>query len=165
MELPLARLLLVLSHHPDYIDINLGELKRLTKWVVSLHQINADRRIKLMSNFRHIEFFLDSVANRDNVSLLYHIASKIKTVRDTYPTMTPDADDEGEEDEIPAVRDLCSMATRKETVGCGLTQQRTSSLMRRSVWKRPRCGGRRNDPQARCVLVDRWELLGRRGPR
>ncbi|RSH92189.1 hypothetical protein EHS25_008604 [Saitozyma podzolica] len=81
VELPLARLLLVLSHHPDYMDISLGELKRLTK---------------------HIEFFLDSVANRDNVSLLYHIASKIKTVRDTYPTMIPDADEEQEEEEIPA---------------------------------------------------------------
>jgi hypothetical protein len=91
VELPLARLLLVLSHHPDYMDISLGELKRLTKWVVIQQGINADQLAKLTSDFdfRHIEFFLDSVANRDNVSLLYHIASKIKTVRDTYPTMIP----------------------------------------------------------------------------
>lgn len=151
MELPLARLLLVLSHHPDYMDISLGELKRLTKWVVIQQGINADQLAKLTSDFdfRHIEFFLDSVANRDNVSLLYHIASKIKTVRDTYPTMIPDADEEQEEEEIPAVCDLCSMAKRKETVGRGLTRGRTSSLMRRSVWKRPRCGGRRNGPRAR----------------
>lgn len=113
MELPLARLLLVLSHHPDYIDISLGELKRLAKWVVIQQQINAGQRVELISNFRHIEFFLDSVANRDNVSLLYHIASKIKTVRDTYPTMIPDADDEQEEDEIPAVRRRWLMVKRR----------------------------------------------------
>ena len=62
MELPLARLLLVLSHHPDYMDISLGELKRLTKWVVIQQGINADQLAKLTSDFRHIEFFLDSVA-------------------------------------------------------------------------------------------------------
>ena len=33
-------------------------------------------------SIRYIQFFLDLVANSDNVALLYHIALKAKTVRD-----------------------------------------------------------------------------------
>jgi len=31
---------------------------------------------------RYIEFYLDLIASSDNVSLLYHLAMKAKTVRD-----------------------------------------------------------------------------------
>lgn len=38
---------------------------------------------------RYIELYLECVANKDNVSLLYHIAGKIKTVRSVELESTP----------------------------------------------------------------------------
>ena len=32
--------------------------------------------------FRYVEFYLDLVCTPENISLLYHLASKLKTVRD-----------------------------------------------------------------------------------
>lgn len=35
-----------------------------------------------MDLYRYIDFYLDLVATPDNISLLYHLAMKAKTVRD-----------------------------------------------------------------------------------
>lgn len=59
IEMPLARLLFILSRHPDL------------SW-------SSERDLKDVARF--IDMFIDCVAHRDNVSLLYTIASKMKTV-------------------------------------------------------------------------------------
>ncbi|RXK35355.1 hypothetical protein M231_07377 [Tremella mesenterica] len=61
VEMPLARLMLLLSHHPDFT------------W--------DPENMKDIATF--IALYLDCIATRDNVSLLYLIAGKIKTVRDS----------------------------------------------------------------------------------
>lgn len=66
IELPLARLMLLLSHHPDFA------------W--------DPEGLKDIGSF--ICLYLDCVAHRDNIALLYLIAGKIKTVRDaSFPTI------------------------------------------------------------------------------
>ena len=47
-------------------------------------------RLKDMAELplRFIELYVDCVATRENVGLLYHIASKIKTVRDSAEDVT-----------------------------------------------------------------------------
>ncbi|PCH44760.1 hypothetical protein WOLCODRAFT_78395 [Wolfiporia cocos MD-104 SS10] len=59
-ELIFIRLLHLLAHHPDFIvdEENLPDIAQ------------------------YIEFYLDLVASVDNISLLYHLAMKAKTVRD-----------------------------------------------------------------------------------
>lgn len=61
IEMPLARLLHLLAHHPDLDWASATEVKDLT---------------------RFIELFVELVANGDNASLLFTIANKLKTVRD-----------------------------------------------------------------------------------
>lgn len=67
IEMPLARLLQLLTVHPD------------SQWDTAEH-------LKDMARF--IELFVECVAHRDNVSLLYTIAAKLKTVTlaDEKPT-------------------------------------------------------------------------------
>ncbi|ORY30387.1 armadillo-type protein [Naematelia encephala] len=62
IELPLSRLLWSIAHHPDFA----------AGW--STDQIRDIAR--------YIEFYLDCVATRDNIGVLYHVVSKIKTVVD-----------------------------------------------------------------------------------
>jgi hypothetical protein len=46
---------------------------------------------------RYLELYLECVATRDNVDLLYHIAGKIKTARDrSINTPEKDSDEEAE---------------------------------------------------------------------
>ena len=60
MESTFARLLSLLAHHPDYVD-------------------DAD---DLTDFSRYIIFFLQNVATEDNLSLIYHIAQRVKQCRD-----------------------------------------------------------------------------------
>ena len=69
--MPLARLLLVLAHHPDLTEWSVDILKEMTKY---------------------IDLYLDCVANRDNIGLLYHIANKLKTVKGVDSTGQPEGD-------------------------------------------------------------------------
>jgi sister-chromatid-cohesion protein PDS5 len=72
--MPLARLLLVLAHHPDLdneASDNLDILKILAKY---------------------IDLYIECVVNRDNVGLLYHIAAKVKTVKGLAPNGERDED-------------------------------------------------------------------------
>jgi hypothetical protein len=70
VEMPLARLLHLLALHPD-LD-----------W-------QDDEALKDIAKF--IEMFVDCVARRDNVALLYTIAAKLKTVSVVEETIDPDS--------------------------------------------------------------------------
>ncbi|KAH7926273.1 hypothetical protein BV22DRAFT_1128351 [Leucogyrophana mollusca] len=59
-EMLFIRLLHLLAHHPDFAIVH-ENLQEMAKY---------------------IEFYLDQIASSDNVSLLYHLAMKTKTVRD-----------------------------------------------------------------------------------
>ncbi|KAG1858786.1 armadillo-type protein [Suillus subalutaceus] len=59
-EIIFIRLLHLLAHHPDFS--------------------NAHENLQEMA--KYIDFYLDLIASADNVSLLYHLAMKAKTVRD-----------------------------------------------------------------------------------
>lgn len=76
IEVPLARLLLVLTHHPDF-SAEPEALKSIAKLVNSRGCLP-----QLTFVARFIEFYLDCFANRDNIGLIYHITNKLKTVRD-----------------------------------------------------------------------------------
>ena len=61
MESVFARLLSLLAHHPDF----------------------ADTAEDLLDFARYIIFYLANVANPDNISLIYHVAQRVKQCRDT----------------------------------------------------------------------------------
>lgn len=64
IDILLVRLLHLLAHHPDFSTEN-AELK---------------------STVRYIEFFLDCIANKENISLLFYLSQRTKTVRDGEST-------------------------------------------------------------------------------
>ncbi|WWD07643.1 hypothetical protein V865_005744 [Kwoniella europaea PYCC6329] len=72
IEMPLARLLHFLAHHPDlhWTDPEEG----------GEEGISDQQNLKDMASF--IELYLDCVANRDNIGLLYAIAQGLKGIRD-----------------------------------------------------------------------------------
>ncbi|WWD21518.1 hypothetical protein CI109_106004 [Kwoniella shandongensis] len=74
VELPLARLIHLLAHHPDF------------QWYTPDEGEDGEEGIANMQNLkdiaRFIEMYLDCVANRDNIGLLYAIAGAVKGVRD-----------------------------------------------------------------------------------
>ncbi|KAF8506492.1 armadillo-type protein [Hysterangium stoloniferum] len=62
-EMNFIRLIQMLAHHPDF-SFSVEQLKEMAKY---------------------IEFYLDLSATADNISLLYHLAMKGKTIRDVLP--------------------------------------------------------------------------------
>ncbi|KAI4288536.1 MAG: hypothetical protein L6R35_002206 [Caloplaca aegaea] len=92
MESVFARLLSVLSHHPDY----------------------ASEAEDLIDFSRYIIFYLQNVATADNVSLIYHIAQRVKQCRDavTAPP-TPDAPPTEADDRLYHLSDLAQVTIRK----------------------------------------------------
>ncbi|KZV76642.1 hypothetical protein PENSPDRAFT_598127 [Peniophora sp. CONT] len=60
LELPFARLLHLLAHHPDF-GLTEESLPDIAKY---------------------IDIYIEAVSDRDNISLLYHIAGRLKGVRD-----------------------------------------------------------------------------------
>ena len=68
LESVFARLLSLLAHHPDYGD----SLDELSDFV------------------RYLMFYLTSVANEDNISLIFHIAQRVKGCRDLVSPPTKD---------------------------------------------------------------------------
>ena len=59
-EMPFVRLLHLIAHHPDC-------------------SMEAD---DVVSSAAYIQLYLDHVAHEKNVSLLYYLAGRLKTVRD-----------------------------------------------------------------------------------
>jgi sister-chromatid-cohesion protein PDS5 len=67
MELLFARLLSLLAHHPDYPSESSDE---------------STRTDDLADFARYILFYLSAVANQNNLSLIFHIAQRVKQTRD-----------------------------------------------------------------------------------
>ena len=85
MESVFARLLSLLAHHPDY-----------------------DATAEDLIDFaRYILFYLHPVATEDNISLIYHIAQRLKQMRDA---ITPSAQ---YDDNIYHMSDLAQLTIRK----------------------------------------------------
>jgi len=76
-ELLFVRLLHTLAHHPDF-STGREDLLDLAKCVAVPFPLTLD----VECVYRYIQFYLDLVATQENVALLYHLASKGKTVRD-----------------------------------------------------------------------------------
>jgi len=76
-ELLFVRLLHTLAHHPDF-STGREDLLDLAKCVAVPFPLTLD----VGCVYRYIQFYLDLVATQENVALLYHLASKGKTVRD-----------------------------------------------------------------------------------
>ncbi|KAL8927524.1 MAG: hypothetical protein Q9208_002329 [Pyrenodesmia sp. 3 TL-2023] len=92
LESVFARLLSVLSHHPDY----------------------ADEAEDLIDFSRYIIFYLQNVATTDNVSLIYHIAQRVKQCRDAVSsTPAPDAPPTEADDRLYHLSDLAQVIIRK----------------------------------------------------
>ncbi|KAI4206328.1 MAG: hypothetical protein LQ346_001153 [Caloplaca aetnensis] len=92
MESVFARLLSVLSHHPDY----------------------SDEAEDLIDFSRYIIFYLQNVATPDNVSLIYHIAQRVKQCRDAVSsTPAPDAPPTEADDRLYHLSDLAQVIIRK----------------------------------------------------
>ena len=67
LENTLSRLLSLLAHHPDY----------------------EDEAPELVDMSRYIVFYLSAVANDNNVSLIYHVAQRVKASKDVVGPDTP----------------------------------------------------------------------------
>ncbi|OCF45868.1 hypothetical protein I317_00356 [Kwoniella heveanensis CBS 569] len=76
IEMPLARLLHLLAHHPDLGWAEPGEGEE------GEEGFQSEQNLKDIAKF--IELYLDVVANRDNIGLLYKIAEGLKGVRDRH---------------------------------------------------------------------------------
>ena len=71
LESVFARLLSLLAHHPDF----------------------GDSAEELLDSARYIMFYLSTVANEDNISLIFHIAQRVKGYRDVVsPSPSPSGD-------------------------------------------------------------------------
>ena len=68
LENTLARLLSLLAHHPDY----------------------EDETLELVDISRYVVFYLLVVANDKNISLIYHIAQRVKNSRDVVGSAPPE---------------------------------------------------------------------------
>ncbi len=75
--MPFARLLLLLTHHPDLQWDETG-IKDIARLVARLTRSSGRNRADVMVLPR----FIECIAQKENISLLFHIACKLKTVRD-----------------------------------------------------------------------------------
>ena len=71
------RLLHLLAHHPDCGPSH-EQLIEMSLYV----SLPTTRSPAKTLRIRYIKFYLDLIATADTVSLLYHLATKTKTVRD-----------------------------------------------------------------------------------
>lgn len=76
---PFVRLLAMLAHHPDFESIEKQSIQRVAQWV----NICAGALFsQLTPSFRYLRFYIELLVNQNNANLLYHLAGRIKTVRD-----------------------------------------------------------------------------------
>ena len=73
------RLLHLLAHHPDFemTHPSIVEMSRSAEFASSMFSDIED-----FCYYRYIRFYALTVATADNVSLLFHLAEKLKTIRD-----------------------------------------------------------------------------------
>ena len=92
LESVFARLLSLLAHHPDF----------------------GDSAEELLDSARYIMFYLSIVANEDNISLIFHIAQRVKGCRDVVlPSPSTNGDSDGPIDyseRLYALSDLAQQA-------------------------------------------------------
>ena len=69
----------LLAHHPDFA-ITQESVPDMARCV---RPRSCPCRSKRHFDVRYIDFYLASVASAENVSLLYHLSGKAKTVRDS----------------------------------------------------------------------------------
>ncbi|KAF8947795.1 hypothetical protein BGZ47_007859 [Haplosporangium gracile] len=80
-ELTLARALHLLSNHPDFvIKVADDDEKDVFEATLPTHSVQD-----LNLAAKYIEFYLDTMANAENISLIFYIASLMKTVRFATP--------------------------------------------------------------------------------
>ncbi|KAL8928706.1 MAG: hypothetical protein Q9172_000769 [Xanthocarpia lactea] len=92
MESVIARLVSLLSHHPDY----------------------ASEAEELIDLSRYFIFYLQNVATEDNISLIYHIAQRVKACRDAVSsTPAPDAPPTEADNRLYHLSDLAQITIRK----------------------------------------------------
>ncbi|KAL8676167.1 MAG: hypothetical protein Q9186_007285 [Xanthomendoza sp. 1 TL-2023] len=92
MESIIARLISLLSHHPDY----------------------ANEAEDLVDLSRYIIFYLQNVATEDNLSLIYHIAQRVKACRDAISsTPAPDTSSTEADERLYHLSDLAQITIRK----------------------------------------------------
>lgn len=94
MESVFARLLSLLAHHPDY---------------------NSDAE-NLIDFARYIIFYLQNVATAENLSLIYHIAQRVKQCRDAVLPATPTSINDVTapfDDNLYHLSDLAQLTIRK----------------------------------------------------
>ncbi|KAF9990898.1 hypothetical protein BGZ75_008067 [Mortierella antarctica] len=74
-ELSLARLLHLLANHPDFVIMRSNEDNVFAE-ATKQHSVDD-----LNLTARYIEFYLETITNSENVSLIFYIATLLKTVR------------------------------------------------------------------------------------
>ncbi|KAG0073323.1 hypothetical protein BGZ89_006616 [Linnemannia elongata] len=80
-ELTLARALHLLSNHPDFvIKVTDDDDKDVFGGALPTHSVQD-----LNLAAKYIEFYLDTMANSENISLIFYVASLMKTVRFANP--------------------------------------------------------------------------------
>ncbi|KAF9200333.1 hypothetical protein BGZ49_009462 [Haplosporangium sp. Z 27] len=78
-ELTLARLVHLMANHPDFAIKNAleSEAPQLEQKTHSVEDLNL--------TMKYLEFYLETMVNSENVSLVYHVAALLKTVRFANP--------------------------------------------------------------------------------
>ncbi|KAF8978961.1 hypothetical protein BGZ46_005971 [Entomortierella lignicola] len=78
-ELTLARLVHLMANHPDFAIKNVleSEAPQLEQKTHSVEDLNL--------TMKYLEFYLETMVNSENVSLVYHVAALLKTVRFANP--------------------------------------------------------------------------------
>ena len=79
-EIIFVQFLHLLAHHPDF-SLTQESLPDMAKCVCLLPFTIVSSY--MIFGTRYIEFYLESVASAENISLLYHLSGKAKTVRDS----------------------------------------------------------------------------------
>jgi hypothetical protein len=79
LEMIFIRLLHLLAHHPDF---DLNDIEGLKDFTKSASSILEDPSVDDNVYLRYLNFYLDLVSTADNLPLLYHLAMKVKTIRD-----------------------------------------------------------------------------------
>jgi len=78
-EMIFVQFLHLLAHHPDFA-LTQESVPDMAKYA---RHLCSDHCFSMTSHLRYIDFYLGSVASAENVSLLYYLSGKAKTVRDS----------------------------------------------------------------------------------
>jgi sister chromatid cohesion protein PDS5 len=97
LEIPFVRVLHLLAHHPDLDKLNDVAGEDSSEADGEEATPKQTKHETLLSLSKYIQFYVDQLVNAENISLIYHLALKVKTVRDA------------EGDEASEVQTLCPL--------------------------------------------------------